>query len=99
MLPFINGQKVRITEESHRGDVRLRSLGPGEMGWGSPLTSGTQRAHLVQEGEAWSLESQGSEQAPGGEWVVISTLFYATLPAQMDPTKPHPLMSQDSLRD
>lgn len=48
--------------------MRLRVLGPEEMGWGSPLTSGTQRAHLVQEGEARSLESQGSEQAPGGEW-------------------------------
>lgn len=79
--------------------MRLRGLGLEEMGWGSPLTSGTQRAHLVQEGEAWSLESQGSEQAPGGEWDSHSTLFYTTHPAQMDSTKPQPLVSQDSLKD
>lgn len=80
--------------------MRWRVLGPGRWGWGSPLTSGTQRAHLVQEGEARSLESRGREQVPGGEWDSHKhPLFYTTHPAQMDSTKPYPLVSQDSLKD
>lgn len=49
VIPFINGQKVRITVT---GATRLRGTGPGEMGQGPPLTSRTQGAQVVQEGEA-----------------------------------------------
>ena len=57
-------------------------------------------------GHTWSkrerhglLSHKGQNRHLGESGIVISTLFYTTHPAQMDSTKPQPLVSQDSLKD
>lgn len=45
------------------------------------------------------MSHKGQNRHLGESGIVISTLFYTTHPAQMDSTKPYPLVSQDSLKD
>lgn len=65
VIPFIYGQKVRITVT---GATRLRGTRPGEMGQGPPLTSRTQGAQVVQEGEALVTQVTRVKQAPERGW-------------------------------
>lgn len=64
-------------------------MGPGEMGQGSPLTSRTQGHNWSKRERHWSLESQGSGQAPGREWDLHKPPhLHHTQPA-MASAKPH----------